>query len=293
VAANLNGNGAIAPGGEPGELRTVTASDGVELQVRLFAPAAGAHRANIVHLHGIQSHSGWYAETAAELARRGYAVHLADRRGSGLSAGNRGDFASSQQLVDDVGRVVDEARRGERDRPTVVIGCCWGARPAVGYAAQAGDRLAALVLVCPALKAKVDLAPARKLQVFAGRALAPATRVPIPLTPEMFTDNPPFLEFVRHDPLSLHDVTARFFFTQFFWDRRLLAERSLALPLLLLQSGSDPVVDVGAVRGWYDRLASERKDYVLYDDSGHILDFDQERRRYWDDLGTWLDRTTA
>ena len=290
--ANLNGDGAVAPGGEPGELRSIPASDGVELQVRFFAPVA-ANRGTIVHLHGIQSHSGWYVETAAELARRGYAVYLADRRGSGLSGGRRGDFASPAQLVDDVGRVVAEAKRGDGDLPTVLVGGCWGARPAVAYAARAGSELTALVLVCPALKARVDLAPARKLQVFAGRGLAPSTRVPIPLTPEMFTENEPYLDFVRNDPLSLHDVTARFFFTQFFWDRHLLAERSLGLPLLVLQTARDPVVDVGAVRSWYDRLSSPQKDYVLYDDFDHILDFDAERARYRDDLGAWLDRATA
>ena len=288
----MNGNGVIPPGGAPGEPRSLTASDGVELHYRFFAPA-GAHRGNIVHLHGIQSHSGWYVETAAELARRGYAVSLADRRGSGLSAGTRGDFASPDQLVDDVARIVELSKRDGGDRPTVLVGGCWGARPAVAYASQSGNGLAALVLVCPALKAKVDLVPARKLQVFAGRGLRPGTRVPIPLTPEMFTDNPAYLEFVRNDPLSLHDVTARFFFTQFFWDRRILAQRSLDVPLLLLQSGRDPVVDVGAVRSWYDSLVSPRKEYVLYDDFDHILDFDRERARYRDDLGAWLDRTTA
>ena len=149
------------------------------------------------------------------------------------------------------------------------------------------------MLVCPALKAKIDLAPARKAQVFAGRVIAPGTHIPIPLTPEMFTENPPYLEFVRNDPLSLHDVTARFFFAQFFWDRRLLAERSLALPLLLLQSARDPVVDVGAVRSWYDKLSTPRKDYVLYDDFGHILDFEQERARYWEDLREWIGSATA
>ena len=286
----MNEDAAIVPGGAPGELRSLRASDGVELHYRFFAPAAGAHRGNVVHLHGIQSHSGWYVETAAELARRGYAVYLADRRGSGLSTGTRGDFASPDQLVDDVGRIVDAANG---DRPTVLVGGCWGARPAVAYAAKAGAELASLVLVCPALKAKVDLAPARKLQVFAGRAIAPGTHIPIPLTPEMFTENAPYLEFVRNDPLSLHDVTARFFFTQFFWDRRLLAERSLDLPLLLLQSGRDPVVDVGAVRSWYDKLSTPSKDYVLYDDFGHIIDFEQDRARFWDDLGTWLDRSTG
>src|SRR4051812_4215658 len=126
----MNGNGAIAPGGTSGELRTARATDGSELRYRLFAPPGdGAHRGNVVHLHGIQSHSGWYVETAAELARRGYAVYLTDRRGSGLSAAPRGDFAGSQQLVDDVGAIVDEAG----GRAAGPIGGGWGGRPPVAF----------------------------------------------------------------------------------------------------------------------------------------------------------------
>jgi acylglycerol lipase len=281
----MNGNGAIAPGGTSGELRTARATDGSELSYRLFAPPSeGVHRGNVVHLHGIQSHSGRYVETAAELARRGYAVYLTDRRGSGLSAAPRGDFAGSQQLVDDVGAIVDEA--GEQ--PTVLIGGCWGARPAVAYTAQSPDRIAGLALVAPALKAKVDLMPARKVQVFTRQG-----RVPIPLTPELFTDNQPYLDFVRNDPLSLHDVTARFFFTQFFWDKRLLAQRSLGVPVLLMQPAPDPVVDSRAVRTWYDDLLVPRKDYLGYEGFGHILDFAPDRARFWNDLAGWLDEVTA
>jgi alpha-beta hydrolase superfamily lysophospholipase len=279
----------LVPGGSPGELGALEATDGAALPYRFFA-AEGLPRATVLHLHGIQSHGGWYVETAAELARRGYSVYLADRRGSGRSDELRGDFASAAQLIDDVGRLVEDA--GRSGAPVVLAGGCWGARPAVGYAARSPETLAALVLVCPALKAIVDLPAARKLQVFAGRALRRRTRVPIPLTPEMFTANPPYLEFVRNDPLSLHDVTARFFFNQYFWDRRLLAERAVDVPLLLMQAGQDPVVDVAAVRGWYDRLASPRKDYVRYPDFGHILDFERERQRYWDDLVAWLDGVT-
>ena len=280
----MNGNATIAPGGSPGELRTARGSDAAELTYRFFAPAEGDHRGNIVHLHGIQSHSGWYVETAAELAKRGYAVYLCDRRGSGRSRAPRGDFAKSQQLVDDVGTIVDEA--GEQ--PTVLIGGCWGARPAVAYTAQSPSRIAGLALVAPALKAKVDLTPQRKAQVFTRQG-----RVPIPLTPELFTDNQPYLDFVRNDPLSLHDVTARFFFSQFFWDKRLLAQRSLGVPVLMLQPGPDPVVDVDEVRAWYDQLAAPRKQVIRYEGFGHILDFAPERARFWNDLAGWLDEVTA
>jgi alpha-beta hydrolase superfamily lysophospholipase len=283
----------LAPGGAAGELRSLPASDGVELRYRRFAPADGAERGSVVHLHGIQSHGGWYVETAAELADRGYAVYLADRRGSGRSTAPRGDFPRPAQLVDDVGRVVDEAARLDGGRRPVLIGGCWGARPAVAFAAALGDRLSGLVLVAPALKSLADLTPLQKLHVFLGRLVAPQSRVPIPLRPELFTDNEPYLDFVRRDPLSLHDVTARFFFQQFFWDRNLLTTRELPVPLLLMQPSPDPVVDVAAVREWYERLVVPSKRYIRYEGFGHILDFAPERERFWADLSEWLDTVSA
>jgi L-Ala-D/L-Glu epimerase / N-acetyl-D-glutamate racemase len=279
----------VLDGARPQE---IYADDGLELFYRSFAPE-GAARGVLVYLHGIQSHGGWYVETAAELARRGYAVYLPDRRGSGHSLAPRGDFDSPAQLVADVHRFVRLGGVEHPDAPVVLVGGCWGARPALQYALEHPYELAGLALVGPALKAKVDLTPREKREVFAGRLRAPDRHIRIPLEPEMFTSNPPYLAFIREDPLSLHEVTARFYFQQFFWDRRLLAVEKLAMPLLLLQAARDPIVDGESVRLWFERLRAPSKRYVRYSEFGHILDFEPERDRYWDDLGVWLDDVTS
>jgi alpha-beta hydrolase superfamily lysophospholipase len=115
----------------------------------------------------------------------------------------------------------------------------------------------------------------------------------IPLDDEMFTSNPPFLEYIKSDPLSLRAVTASFFFQQALWDRWLRRQTGLRLPILLLQSGRDPIVDVDAVRAWFSRLESRHKRYVSYPEWGHLLDFEEERQRYWNDAADWLDAVTA
>jgi acylglycerol lipase len=269
-------------------LRSILASDGLRLPFR-HVPSEGRPRAAVVYLHGIQSHGGWYLDTAAELGRRGYTMYLPDRRGSGVNPGPRGDFSSRRQLVDDVGRFVDLAREEQPGAPVFVVGGCWGARPAAGFALERQDELAGLALVSPAIRANVDLRLGEKLTVVLGRFLSPQRRVRVPLEPEMFTSNPPYLEFIRNDPLALRQVSARFFFEQAIWDRWLLRQRMLTLPLLLLQAGRDPIVDVGPMRSWFERLASPSKRYVLYPEFGHLLDFEPERQRYWDDLVGWLD----
>jgi alpha-beta hydrolase superfamily lysophospholipase len=270
-------------------IRRLPAGDGVELAYRVFAGGDGGPRGTVVYLHGIQSHGAWYVETAAELARRGYSVYLTDRRGSGVSEGPRGHFPSTARLVDDVRGFVDLARRESGDAPSFVVGGCWGARPAIAHALEEQDGLAGLALVCPALFAKVDVPPRDKLRVISGRAVSPMRPIRIPLEDEMFTSNPPYLEFIKSDPLSLRAVTASFFFQQALWDRRLRAATGLNVPVLVLQSGHDPIVDADRVRAWFERLESRDKRYVLYPEWGHLLDFEEDRQRYWNDLADWLD----
>jgi len=269
-------------------VRRLAAGDGTLLAYRSYL-AEGGTRGTVVYLHGIQSHGAWYLETASELVRRGYSVCLPDRRGSGRSGGPRGHFPSTARLVDDVRRIVELARSEDEDAPLFIVGGCWGARTAIAYALEEPEALAGLALVCPALFAKIDLPPPDKLRVLAGGVVAPMQPIRVPLEDELFTDNPPYLEFIKRDALSLREVTASFFFRQAIWDRGLREATDLRLPVLVLQSGGDPIVDGTRVRAWFDRLESESKRYVLYPEWGHLIDFEEERRRYWDDLAGWLD----
>jgi alpha-beta hydrolase superfamily lysophospholipase len=117
--------------------------------------------------------------------------------------------------------------------------------------------------------------------------------VRIPLTPELFTRNERWLEFIRNDPLALRDVTARFFFEQAFWDRRLRQQAGLRLPVLMFQAGRDEIVDNEAVRAWFANQPAAEKHSVVYPEFVHLLDFEADRERYWNDLVEWLDRTGA
>jgi len=277
-------------GGDTERVRRLTAGDGVQLAYRAY-PGTGA--GTVVYLHGIQSHGAWYLETASELVRRGYSVYLPDRRGSGRSGGPRGHFPATAQLVDDVRRMVELARSEGGDVPLFVVGGCWGARTAIAYALAEPEPLAGLALVCPALFAKVELPPGDRLRVLAGGLVDSMLPVRVPLEDELFTENPPYLEFIKDDALSLREVTASFFFRQAIWDRQLRAATALRPPLLVLQSGADPIVDGPRVRAWFDRLESQSKRYVEYPEWGHLLDFEEERQRYWDDLADWLDGVVA
>ena len=71
------------------EVRSFVASDGYPLHVRIW-PAVPEPRGQVVVLHGVQSHGGWYHRLGRSLAAAGYTASFPDRRGSGANVRRSG-----------------------------------------------------------------------------------------------------------------------------------------------------------------------------------------------------------
>src|SRR5437868_14977692 len=84
---------------------TFAASDGYPLSYRRYEQG-GTARAEVVCLHGIQSHAGWYEHSCQALAGAGFEVFFLDRRGSGRNRHARGDAPSFRRLLEDVAEFV-------------------------------------------------------------------------------------------------------------------------------------------------------------------------------------------
>jgi alpha-beta hydrolase superfamily lysophospholipase len=228
---------ADALAGRGGESRFLAASDGVELHYLRWSSGRSPPLAVVVFLHGIASHAGWFAETATDLDEQGVEVFAPDRRGSGRSGGPRGHLARYQRALDDVDEVVRLVGSEHPGTPLFLAASSWAAKLAVVYAAARPARLSGLLLLGPGLLPRVNLSPGRRVRVLAGHLVTPTARLPIPLTPELYTANPPYLDFIRADPLRLLEAT-----TQFFWEtarldrRRRRASARLDRPLLVLQA---------------------------------------------------------
>jgi alpha-beta hydrolase superfamily lysophospholipase len=286
----------VAPADPPGVLAGggaescfLTADDGVRLHYLYWPAGPSPPWAVLIFLHGIASHAGWFAETATDLNHHGVAVYGPDRRGSGRSGGPRGHLARYERALDDVDHVVQLVASEHRGTPIFLAASSWAAKLAVVYAAQRPASLSGLLLLGPVLTAEVKLSPARLVQVVVGHLVAPTACLPIPLTPELYTANPPYLDFIRADPLRRLEATAQFFWETARLDRqRRRASARLALPLLLLQGEADKMIDVPKTRRWFARLGVEDKTYHAYPGAGHTLDFELDRAQYLADLLGWL-----
>jgi alpha-beta hydrolase superfamily lysophospholipase len=282
----------IDPAGGDAESRFLVAGDGVRLHHLHWRSGKSPPSAAVVFLHGIASHAGWFSETATDLNRHGVEVYGLDRRGSGRSGGPRGHLDHYERALDDVEQLVRLVAAEHPDTPVFLAASSWAAKLAVVYAAQRAAPLSGLLLLGPGLLPRVNLSPWQRVRVVAGHLVRPMARLPIPLTPELYTANPPYHDFIRADPLRLLDATLRFYWQTARLDRRRRRDSArLDLPVLLLQGDDDKMMDVPATRRWFERIGGEDKTYRAYPGAGHTLDFEPDRAQYLGDMLAWLSTT--
>ena len=246
----------------------------------------------VVYLHGIEGHSEWFTETASILNNTGMTIYAPDRRGAGANSGERGHLANYAQLLADLALVIKRAKKNDPESPIFLMGNCWGAKLAIlATASFANSELAVsgLVLTSPAIKVKVDVNLWTKIAIGFSLLTRSLKRFSIPLTADMFTDNPIFLDYINSDPLRLTEATASFFFESLKLTRLARSKAArLRVPLLLLQSGVDQIVSVDDVRRWFDTVSSPDKTMHVFENAAHSLDFDAKRQDYVFLLSQWL-----
>lgn len=279
---------------EAGTLHTFTASDGYVGHYRLFPaltdPARGLpSRGTIVCLHGIQSHGGWYTRSCRRLADAGYRVLFLDRRGSGLNEATRGDTPSFRRLIDDVA----EFLRGQAaPGPVVLLAISWGGKLAVGLQRRHPGLVDGLALLCPGLCPRIKPTLGTRLATAWARLIAPGRRIPIPLDdPALFTASPTWQTFIREDPLTLRQITARFAVESVRLDLYLrFTPRHVTIPVLLLLAGQDRIIDNERTRAFVGKCATSDRTVHEYPDAQHTLEFEPEPHPFLDDLLAWLER---
>jgi alpha-beta hydrolase superfamily lysophospholipase len=244
----------------------------------------------VVYLHGIQSHSGWFVSSSEALAEMGNAVFSLDRRGSGRNEADRGHVARWQTLTDDIADFFGSVVRPYGSLPRHLVGISWGGKLAACFAAQRPSTVDSLVLVAPGLVPRVVHTAGEMLRIAPAAFLRPRARFRIPIDrPEMFTNTPEKIEFIRTDPLTLRECTARFFVESVRMDRYLRRNAPrVKAPAFLLLAENDPIIDNRSCAALFDRFGSERKKRQVFKGVGHTLEFERDIRFLVAALGEWI-----
>ncbi len=262
--------------------------DGYEAYARYWAPERAV--GSVLYLHGIQSHCGWYEASAERLRQSGFAVLQPDRRGSGRNARDRGHADGPGQLLDDAFACANELARRSGFQRHHLLGVSWGGKLAAAMHVTRPEPIASLTLVTPGLFPVVDVSAMDKLRI--GWAMLSDTRrlFDIPLNdPELFTDDPAWIEWLRNDTLQLHQATAGFFLASRRMDRttqRLTTAPPVPMHVLLAED--ERIIDNATTRRFLRELPWPTLQITTYQRARHTLEFAESRERYLDDLVNWL-----
>jgi alpha-beta hydrolase superfamily lysophospholipase len=276
------------PAAEPDyTISEITAPDGIALALHRWTPLDPSGVIGLLfYVHGIQSHAGWLLETGPELARYGVATYALDRRGSGRSAGIRGDMPSAEAVTFDYADALRTARVELPDVPVTVLGQSFGASIVAALAAagpSAGFDPDRIVYCAPALgQQRLRHDAAGRLARLAEAGLG---RSPIGLEDKDYTDQTRYLEFMANDPLMLRQITARSRATMIEIEDSYLGHRAAAVPEVhLARPEVDPIIILDEAERVARALHGEQVLAKTFACALHYLEFSPIRREYW----SWL-----
>ncbi|MEZ4483272.1 MAG: alpha/beta fold hydrolase [Syntrophotaleaceae bacterium] len=243
----------------------------------------------VILIHGLQSHSAWFVQSADFIARLGHPVYAFDRKGSGLSEAKRGHADSFEEWIEEIHVLAELANRRHSTSQVHLVGHCFGAIPTTAFACRYPERVASLALPTAAIHTQTDVSFTEKLAILSGQLTSRQNYIPIHLQAEMFTDLPEYEAFIRNDALALTQATA-----QFYWQvskaRRYINQhlKQLTMPVFMALADDDPICDNAGNRRFFTSLPAQKKWLKSYADAEHILEFSRERDAFFEDLAAWF-----
>jgi alpha-beta hydrolase superfamily lysophospholipase len=273
-------------------VESFTAGDGYSWCYRRYSPDREP-KAEVVAIHGIQSHGGWYTHSCERLRQAGFAVSFLDRRGAGLNEKERGDAPGFRRLLDDLAEYLHKLRVSQRETmPVALVANSWGGKLAAALQRRHPGLVDSLALLCPGFFAKVRPSAGERLSILWARLVAPQRLFPIPLNdPELFTASPARQRFIEEDSLGLRRASARMLIESFRLDGYLrFVPRYVRIPVLLMLAGKDRIIDNEKTRRFVQSFDTPDREVIEYPHAHHTLEFEPDPDVFISDLQNWLER---
>jgi len=243
----------------------------------------------ILFTHGLQSHSGWFAQSAAYLADLGHPVYAMDRMGSGFSPAPRGDVKDFHEWVEEIDELATLVMARYDSDSFLLVGHCFGAIPATAYAASHPEQIHGLILTTPAIYTTTSIPVGDMLRIFFSSPENLDFYISSPLRPDSFSELPEYQRFIAADQLALTAATGSFYL-QVYNARKYIEEhvQQLQMPLLMMLAGEDPICDNDKNRQFFNTVPAREKTLVEFMDARHILEFSTEQQLFFNALSRWL-----
>ncbi len=267
---------------------TLEGAGGLRIFVRSWRPP-GAARAVVVICHGVNSHGGQYAWSAAQLVARGHAVYALDLRGRGKSEGERFYVEDVAEYVSDVAATVSMAKGRDAGLPVFLLGHSAGGVVSSVYTLENQSELTGFI--CESFAFQVPAPGFALAAIKAVSHLAP--RLPVlRLKNEDFSRDPEAVDALNADPLTANEVQPAITGAALVRaDERLREEfPRITLPVLIMHGTNDRATVCHGSQFFYETVGSTDKTLKLYDGHYHDLLNDIGKETVIADIADWIDR---
>ena len=234
---------------------TQQAPDGIQFFFQGWQPDAPP-LAIISLVHGLGEHSGRYAHVAAALNDAGYALLGFDLRGHGKSGGPRGHTPSYDALMDDIGRLLDEASQRYPGKPQFLYGHSLGGNLVLNYAlrrlttlseAERSRRVAGVVATSPAIRTATPPSGSQITLAKIMNKLQPAMQMANGLALDGLARDPEVIRAYTNDPLVHNKISVRLALEMLQAGEWALAHAAeFPIPLLLAHGTADKLTSAPA-----------------------------------------------
>ncbi|KAI3945267.1 hypothetical protein MKX01_035028 [Papaver californicum] len=287
----------LQTGGSNGIVSTTSLFFGSRLNAlfsRSWLPVSGDVKGNVIIIHGLNEHSGRYAQFAIQLTSCNFGVHAIDWIGHGGSDGLHGYVPSLDHVVADTGAFLEKIKSENPSVPIFLFGHSTGGAvvlKATLYPHIKG-MVEGIILTSPALRVKpahpivgavaplFSLVAPRYQFKGANKRGIPVSRDPAALLakysdPLVYTG--PIRVRTGHEILRISSYLMRNI-------------KSVTVPFLVLHGTADKVTDPLASQDLYNEAVSPFKDIKLYDGFLHDLLFEPECEEIGQDIISWMEK---
>ena len=270
---------------------TQQSPDGIQFYFQGWQPETPP-KAVVCLVHGLGEHSGRYAHVAAALNDAGYALLGFDLRGHGKSGGPRGHTPSYDTLLDDIGRLLDEAAARYPGLPRFLYGQSLGGNLVLNYALRRKPAIAGVVATSPWLRLSSAPPAARMTLGRVMNRLLPAFVQSSGLDPTGLSRDPEVVRAYKVDPLVHDRLSARLGMAAIEAGEWALAHAAeFPLPLLLAHGSADKLTSATASAEFAKKVPGDCT-FKLWDGFYHETHNEPEKAEVLSFMIDWLRQHT-
>ncbi|MBU2620774.1 MAG: lysophospholipase [Proteobacteria bacterium] len=274
----------------PGYTERHIIQDGLNIFFRRYK--ADPEKAVMVIAHGLGEHSGRYVNLFERLVPKGITIYAPDFRGHGKSDGKRGHVLSFGEYLEDLHPIVETALKEKKPGiKCFLLGHSMGGLIAINYAIRRQETIDGLIISSPSLGVAVKV-PAIKAAL--GKIMSsiwPELSLSNELDASKISHDDKVVAAYKNDPLVHNRVSARWF-TEFLsaMENANKDIHNIKVPVLMQIAGDDHLVNAGASKSFFERLAVKDKTIHVYDGLYHegYNERENDRKIVIDDLEAWI-----